>query len=94
MEREAQAEAIAAPRVGADGEDRSMPAPRVQSGAGRRDFVARPQRVEDTQTVLIALRENGAHVSGRPVWANLTRNAFEVGALGTLYRLDDGRRVE
>ena len=37
MEAAAVAEAIAAPLVGADGEDRTAPAPRDQSGAGRRD---------------------------------------------------------
>lgn len=31
------AEAIAAPLIGPDGEDRSAPAPREQTGAGRRD---------------------------------------------------------
>jgi hypothetical protein len=37
MEAAAVTEAIAAPRVGTDGEDRSASAPREQSGAGRRD---------------------------------------------------------
>ena len=37
IEAAALAEAIAAPRIGPDGEDRSAPAPREASGAGRRD---------------------------------------------------------
>ena len=43
IEAAALAEAIAAPRIGPDGEDRSAPAPREASGAGRRDDThARP----------------------------------------------------
>jgi len=37
MEAAAVREALSAPLLGADGEDRSAPAPREQSGAGRRD---------------------------------------------------------
>lgn len=37
IEAEAMKEAIAAPLIGPDGEDRSRPAPREESGAGRRD---------------------------------------------------------
>ena len=39
LEAEALAEAIAAPLIGPDGEDRTAPAPRSESGAGRRDDV-------------------------------------------------------
>jgi hypothetical protein len=39
LEQAAMAEAISAPIMGADGEDRSDPAPRSESGAGRRDTV-------------------------------------------------------
>ena len=39
IEAEALQEAIAAPLLGADGEDRSRPAPREESGAGRRDEI-------------------------------------------------------
>lgn len=41
IEAEAMREAIAAPLIGADGEDRSQPAPRAESGAGRRDDTRR-----------------------------------------------------
>ena len=44
LEAEAMAEAIAAPLLGADGEDRSAPAPRAESGAGRRDDTHRGQQ--------------------------------------------------
>jgi len=43
LEAAAMAEAIAAPLLGADGEDRSAPAPRAESGAGRRDDTHRGQ---------------------------------------------------
>jgi hypothetical protein len=39
LELEAMAEAIAAPRIGLNGEDRSAPIPREGSGAGRKDYV-------------------------------------------------------
>ncbi len=39
LEAEALAEALAAPLIGRNGEDRSAPAPREGSGAGRRDYV-------------------------------------------------------
>eukprot|EP01043_Picozoa_sp_COSAG02_P024397 COSAG02_NODE_1331_length_13215_cov_3.173058_6_plen_552_part_00 len=39
IEAEAMREAIAAPLIGTDGEDRSLPAPREESGAGRRDDI-------------------------------------------------------
>ena len=42
LEAAAVAEAIAAPRIGADGEDRSVPMPRAESGVGRRDDTNAP----------------------------------------------------
>merc|ERR1719158_655461 len=42
QEQEAVLEAIAAPIYGKHGELRSMPSPPPQSGAGRKDFLARP----------------------------------------------------
>ena len=38
-EREAMLEAIKAPRVGTNGEDRSMPSVREGTGAGRKDYL-------------------------------------------------------
>ena len=39
LEREALAEALAAPRLGLNGKDRTTPSPRDGSGAGRRDYL-------------------------------------------------------
>ena len=51
IEAEALREAIAAPLLGTDGEDRSRPAPREESGAGRRDDVhARPHSNENRKS--------------------------------------------
>eukprot|EP01043_Picozoa_sp_COSAG02_P018398 COSAG02_NODE_858_length_16456_cov_7.419698_13_plen_740_part_00 len=45
LEAAVVAEAIAAPLIGANGEDRSVPAPREDSGAGRRDDVRSPAQI-------------------------------------------------
>ena len=44
LEAEIMEEAVAAQRIGSNGEDRSTPAPREDSGAGRRDDVRRPRK--------------------------------------------------
>jgi hypothetical protein len=51
LEAAVLAEAIAAPLIGANGEDRSVPAPREDSGAGRRDDVRDPARMATEEFV-------------------------------------------
>ena len=45
LEREAMEEAIAEPRIGRNGEDRSRPKQRLGNGAGRKDVVGRRKHV-------------------------------------------------
>ena len=46
LEREAMEEAIAEPRIGADGKDRSMSKERMANGSGRRDVVGFRKHLE------------------------------------------------